>query len=437
MSTNIVVPELGESVVEARVAKWLKKQGDSVNAGEPLVELETEKIDLEVSADRAGVLGNIKHQEGADVKVGEVLAVLEESSNGSDRAAKPQAAVAEVPKVPEVSASAAEGRYGETSPKLAGQRASEGGPKGAAQKAVSGPSDKKATPTAKNVAKAHDVNIESVATNGPRITKQDVLKATIPAPPHAAKPQAPAQVPRPKPQAPVGERSETRERMSKRRATIARRLVEAQHTAAMLTTFNEVDMSAVMQLRERRKEAFTRKYGVGVGIASFFVKAAIGALKAFPQVNAEIQGDEIVYKHYYDIGMAVGAEGGLVVPVLRDADRMSFADVELSIRDYAQRAKDGTLTLDDLKGGTFTITNGGVFGSLMSTPILNPPQVGILGLHKIADRAVPVNGQVVIRPMMYLALSYDHRLVDGREAVQFLVKIKEYIEDPAWMLLES
>ena len=225
--------------------------------------------------------------------------------------------------------------------------------------------------------------------------------------------------------------------MSKRRATIARRLVEAQHTAAMLTTFNEVDMTAVMQLRERRKEAFTKKFGVGVGIASFFVKAAIGALKAFPPINAEIQGDEIVYKNYYDIGMAVGAEGGLVVPVIRDADRMGFADIELSIRDFAKRAQDGSLTLEDLKGGTFTITNGGVFGSLMSTPILNPPQVGILGLHKIADRAIAVNGQVVIRPMMYLALSYDHRLVDGREAVQFLVKIKEYIEDPAWMLLES
>ena len=203
----------------------------------------------------------------------------------------------------------------------------------------------------------------------------------------------------------------------------------------MLTTFNEVDMTELMALRARRKEAFLKQHGVGLGIASFFVKAAIGALKAFPQINAEIQGDEIVYKHYYDIGMAVGAEGGLVVPVLRDADRMGFTGIELAIRDFAKRAGDGTLTLDDLKGGTFTITNGGVFGSLMSTPILNPPQVGILGLHKIADRAVPLNGQVVIRPMMYLALSYDHRIVDGREAVQFLVKIKEFIEDPASMVL--
>jgi 2-oxoglutarate dehydrogenase E2 component (dihydrolipoamide succinyltransferase) len=223
--------------------------------------------------------------------------------------------------------------------------------------------------------------------------------------------------------------------MSKRRQTIARRLVEAQHNAAMLTTFNEVDMNAIMSLRERRKEAFQKQYGVGLGIVSFFVKAAIGALKAFPQLNAEIQGDEIVLKHYYDIGMAVGAEGGLVVPVIRDADLLSFADIEHAIRDFAKRAADGTLTLEDLKGGTFTITNGGVFGSLMSTPILNPPQVGILGLHKIADRAVAANGQVVVRPMMYLALSYDHRIVDGREAVQFLVKVKEYIEDPAWMVI--
>ena len=225
--------------------------------------------------------------------------------------------------------------------------------------------------------------------------------------------------------------------MSKRRQTIARRLVEAQHTAAMLTTFNDVDMTVVMTLRERRKEAFKKEYGVSLGIASFFVKAAIAALRAFPQLNAELQGDEIVLKHYYDIGIAVGAEGGLVVPVLRDADRMSFPQIELAIRGFAKRTADGTLTLEDLMGGTFTITNGGVFGSLLSTPILNPPQVGILGLHKIQDRVVPVNGQVVIRPMMYVALSYDHRIVDGREAVQFLAKIKEFVEEPANMLLVS
>ena len=400
MATNIVVPELGESVVEARVAKWLKKQGDSVVAGDALVELETEKIDLEVSADRAGVLGAIKHEEGADVKVGEVLAVLDEAAQAGEAGGTGKVDAARAPSAASAAA----------------------------------PPDKKATPTAKNVAKAHDVKIESVSPAGARVTKQDVLKAAAP----PAPPARPAQPAPPAPPAPAsGDRSETRERMSKRRATIARRLVEAQQTAAMLTTFNEVDMTALMALRERRKDAFTKKHGVGVGIASFFVQAAIGALKAFPQINAEIQGDEIVYKHYYDIGMAVGAEGGLVVPVLRDADRMGFAGIELAIRDFAARAKNGSLTLEDLKGGTFTITNGGVFGSLMSTPILNPPQVGILGLHKIADRVVPVNGQVVIRPMMYLALTYDHRLVDGREAVQFLVKIKEYIEDPAWMLLDA
>ncbi len=225
--------------------------------------------------------------------------------------------------------------------------------------------------------------------------------------------------------------------MSKRRLTIARNLVEAQHTAAMLTTFNEVDMSAVMALRERRKAAFRERYGVGLGIASFFVKASIAALRAFPRLNAEIQGEEMVLKHYYDIGIAVGAPQGLVVPVLRDADRLTFAEIELAIRDFARRASDGTLTLEDLRGGTFTITNGGVFGSLLSTPILNPPQVAILGLHKIEERPIALHGQVVVRPMMYTALTYDHRIVDGMEAVQFLVKVKEFVEDPGHLLLES
>jgi 2-oxoglutarate dehydrogenase E2 component (dihydrolipoamide succinyltransferase) len=286
------------------------------------------------------------------------------------------------------------------------------------------------------------VKLEGVAGSGAagRVTKHDVLKAgaaPASARPGAGEPRrdiADAVVGR---EGAPGDRSETRSRMTKRRQTIARRLLEAQHDAAMLTTFNEIDMSALMALRARRKEQFQKAHGVGLGIASFFVKAAIGALRAFPQINAEIQGEEIVLKHYYDIGMAVGAEGGLVVPVLRDADRMSFAQMELAIRDFAKRAGDGTLTLQDLKGGTFTITNGGVFGSLLSTPILNPPQVGILGLHKIDDRPVALGGQVVVRPMMYVALSYDHRIVDGREAVQFLVKIKEFIEDPAWLMLEG
>jgi 2-oxoglutarate dehydrogenase E2 component (dihydrolipoamide succinyltransferase) len=294
------------------------------------------------------------------------------------------------------------------------------------------------------MAKDNDVDLGTVQGSGAagRVTKQDVQQAMRPA---AAAPTSSKLAPTrdsaiaptsPSKIAPSA-RTEERVRMTKRRQTIARRLVEAQQTAAMLTTFNEVDMSAVMALRERRKESFKREFGVGLGIASFFVKSAIAALRAFPALNAEIQGDEIVYKHYYDMGIAVGAEGGLVVPVIRDVDRMSFAQVELAIRDFATRATDGTLTLEDLRGGTFTITNGGVFGSLLSTPILNPPQVGILGLHKIQDRVVPVDSQVVIRPMMYVALSYDHRIVDGREAVQFLAKIKDFVEDPGRLLLEG
>ena len=395
--TNIVVPELGESVVEARVARWLKKEGDRVEVGEPVVELETEKIDLEVNAERGGVITSIKHKEGDDVKIGELLAVLDDSVPAA--ATKPSG------------------------------------------------NGSKATPTARNVAKDHDVNIASIQGSGAagRVMKHDVEKAVTPAPaPVADKPaptpapvaERPVRAPVAKPARSEG-RLEERQRMSKRRATIARRLVEAQHTAAMLTTFNEIDMSAVIALRERRKETFKERHGVALGIASFFVKASIAALRAFPMLNAEIQGDDIVLKRYYDIGMAVGAEGGLVVPVLRDADRRSFAELEHAIRDFAKRAADGALTLEDLAGGTFTITNGGVFGSLMSTPILNPPQVGILGLHKILDRPVALNGRVEIRPMMYVALSYDHRIVDGREAVQFLVKVKEYVEDPGDLLLES
>ncbi|HEV8393040.1 MAG TPA: 2-oxoglutarate dehydrogenase complex dihydrolipoyllysine-residue succinyltransferase [Vicinamibacterales bacterium] len=407
--SNIVVPELGESVVEARIAKWLKKPGDRVDVGEAVVELETEKIDLEVSAEKSGVIASIARQEGEDVKIGELLAVVDESG-----AAAPAASAESKPAA----------------------KAAAPAPNGSANGATA--DDLRATPTARRVAKDHDVNLGTVQGTGSsgRVMKQDVQAAIAPAPAPVSKP-APAPAPAPAAAVPAGNRGETRVRMTKRRETIARRLVEAQHNAAMLTTFNEVDMTAVMGLRERQKESFKKRYGMNLGIASFFVKASIAALKAFPQLNAEIQGNEIVYKPYHDIGMAVGAEGGLVVPVLRDADRMAFAEIEKAIRAYAQKASDGTLTLEDLAGGTFTITNGGVFGSLLSTPILNPPQVAILGLHKIQERAVAVNGQVVVRPMMYVALSYDHRIVDGREAVQFLVKIKEFIEDPGHLLLES
>ena len=420
--SNIVVPQLGESVVEARVARWLKKEGDRVEVGEPVVELETEKIDLEVGAEHGGVLASIKRKEGEDVKVGELLAVVEDGAAAAARPSGNGAKAAAAPEPPPPTAEP-ESRTTDT-----GSRTADSG--------------SRATPTAKRIAKEHDVNIGSVQGTGTagRVMKDDVRNAmsTKAAPEPAKAPAAPS-APKPPvaPRRAAGERSEERVRMSKRRQTIARRLVEAQRTAAMLTTFNEIDMTAIMSLRERRKESFKKQYGVGLGIASFFVKAGIAALRQFPQINAEIQGEDIVLKHYYDIGMAVGAEGGLVVPVLRDADQMSFAELEQAIRDFAKKAQDGTLTLQDLTGGTFTITNGGVFGSLLSTPILNPPQVGILGLHKIEDRAVPLNGQVVVRPMMYVALSYDHRIVDGREAVQFLVRIKEFIEDPGHLLLES
>jgi len=417
--SNIVVPELGESVVEARVAKWLKKEGDRVEVGDPLVELETDKVDLEVNAEKSGVLASIKRGEGEDVKIGELLGVVDENATAAPPSGNGSGSTPAKATVPAATAAAA----------------------------PAAPQETRATPTAKRMAREHEVDLAAVQGSGSsgRVMKQDVAGAIdatgakAPAASGGAKGAERAIAARPAvtPARPSGDRSERRERMSKRRETIARRLVEAQHNAAMLTTFNEVDMTAIMNLRERRKEQFKKEYGVSLGIASFFVKASVAALRAFPQLNAEIQGNEIVFKNYYDIGMAVGAEGGLVVPVIRDADKGSFAHLETAIRNFAARAADGTLTLEDLKGGTFTITNGGVFGSLLSTPILNPPQVAILGLHKIQDRAVPVNGQVAIRPMMYVALSYDHRIVDGREAVQFLVKIKEFIEDPGHLLLES
>jgi 2-oxoglutarate dehydrogenase E2 component (dihydrolipoamide succinyltransferase) len=392
MSTNIVVPEMGESIVDARVARWLKQEGDAVAVGEALVELETDKVDVEVSAPRAGVLQSIAHPQGADVKIGDVLGTIAE---GEGRAAPPGGAK------PVGRAKAVTGAT----------------PAAPVPAAAAGRADVAATPSARREARARDVEIAAVQAKGPRVTRADVERASHPA---AAAPEA-----------------ETRVRMSKRRATIARRLVEAQRTAALLTTVNEVDMSRIMALRERHKEAFKAKYGASIGIAAFFVKAAVAALKEFPRLNAEVDGDEMVLKHYYDIGIAVGAAEGLVVPVLRDADRMTFAEVELGIRAFAKKAADGTLALDDLRGGTFSITNGGVFGSLVSTPIVNPPQSGILGLHAIKERPVGVEGQIVLRPMMYTALTYDHRIVDGAEAVRFLVRIRELAEDPGVLLVES
>jgi 2-oxoglutarate dehydrogenase E2 component (dihydrolipoamide succinyltransferase) len=418
MPANIVVPEMGESIVDARIARWLKHEGDPVAAGEALVELETDKIDVEVSAPEAGVLQQITRPVGEDVKIGEVIGVI-----GA------QPTTTRVP-APAVAAEATEEER------------------------------TRATPSARRLADQHDVEIGSLKGTGEagRVTRKDVesfiAAAARPsgtpavaqppaATPTVARPIQPAVAPSPwpeaqaaRPSAPASERREERIRMSKRRATIARRLVEAQHAAAMLTTFNEVDMTGIMTLREKRKAVFKEKHGVSLGVASFFVKASIGALRDFPRINAEIQGDEMVLKHYYDIGMAVGAAEGLVVPVIRDADRLSFAEIETTIREFAKKANDGTLTLEDLRGGTFTITNGGVFGSLVSTPIINPPQVGILGLHKIQDRPVAIDGRIEVRPMMYVALTYDHRIVDGAQAVRFLVRLKELAEDPGTLLLE-
>ena len=418
MAANVVVPEVGESIVDARVARWLKKEGDLVNVGEPLVELETDKIDLEVAAPQGGVLSRIAHGDGADVKVGEVLGVIEEGGGRSS----------EVGSVPAAS----------KQPSPAESTAKREAARTDGDAAPAAPDKTRATPAARNVAQKNDVDLKRVQGSGDagRVMRRDVESAVART---APQPQSGPAVPAPPPPSaprPAGERTEERVRMSKRRATIARRLVEAQSTAAMLTTFNEIDMSAVQTLRERHKQAFKERHGVGLGLTSFFVKAVIGALREFPRINAEIQGDEMVLKHYYDIGIAVGASDGLVVPVLRDADRMSFAEIETQVRAFAKAAEDGTLSLADLKGGTFTITNGGVFGSLFSTPILNPPQVAILGLHAIKDRPMAVGGQVVIRPAMYAALTYDHRIVDGSEAVQFLGRVRKLVEDPGALLID-
>ncbi len=415
MSVQITVPALGESVVEATIVRWLKQEGDAVKAGEAVVELETDKVDLEVPAEKDGVLSKITRQAGEDVQIGDVLGLIEDgaapSANGADKPSAPAPAAAPVPESP----------------------------------AAPVAKDERATPVAKRVAADQGIDLSAISGAGPggRVTKQDVenyvraqqpSSTPLPITPPPATPPTIAPAPAAKTADPRGE---LRQRMTRRRRTIAERLVQAQQTAAMLTTFNEIDMSAVMELRKRRNDAFEKRYGLKVGFMSFFTKAVIGALKAFPPLNAEIQGDEIVLKHYYDIGIAVGAEEGLVVPVLRNADRMSFADIERTIKDFSQKVQKGTLSVEDLRGGTFTITNGGIFGSLLSTPILNPPQVGILGMHKIQERPIALNGQVVIRPMMYVALSYDHRIVDGREAVQFLVKVKELVEDPESLLLEG
>jgi 2-oxoglutarate dehydrogenase E2 component (dihydrolipoamide succinyltransferase) len=427
MALEIRVPELGESIVDAVIANWLKHEGDTVKKGDTLVELETDKVNVEVSAEQSGMLQKIIKREGDEVSVGDVLGTIGESVElpAGTRAESPAEQV-----------------------KTNGQ-----GPSTGQEQPVPLTTDgqRPVSPLARRIAADYNVDLSQVKGNSPhgRVTRDDVISymektsaqqataastVTVPSPVKEVTP-VPV-VPKPSLQ-PEPRGREERIRMSRRRQTIAQRLVEAQHTAAMLTTFNEIDMSAVMEVRSRRKESFKEKHNVSLGFMSFFTKAVIGALKAFPRLNAEIQGNEMVLKYYYDIGIAVGVEEGLVVPVLRDADRKSFAGIEREIAELAKRARENTLTLADLQGGTFTITNGGVYGSLLSTPILNAPQVGILGMHKIEQRPIVVDGQITIRPMMYVALSYDHRIVDGQEAVQFLVRVKELVEDPETLLLEG
>jgi 2-oxoglutarate dehydrogenase E2 component (dihydrolipoamide succinyltransferase) len=430
MAIEITVPELGESVLEATVSRWLKKEGDFVSVGDVLVELETDKVNLEVGAKGSGVLQKIEATEGADVKVGDVLGRIDEKAaeekaeeqKADEQKTEPEAVEVKQAEPVAQKETPAERNDGQQSEREAAPQVS---------------------PVAARLARDKNLDLSKIKGTGAegRVTKADVemyLQRQETA--QVAEKEAPAEKPRQaavpsSPPASTEGRREERTRMSRRRRTIAQRLLEATQTTAMLTTFNEIDMSAVMDIRKRHNEEFQKRYGVKLGFMSFFVKASISALKAFPQVNAEIDGEEIVFKNYYDIGMAVGSSEGLVVPVVRDADHLSFAEIEGRIKDLVAKTEEGKLSIEDLRGGTFTITNGGVFGSLLSTPILNPPQVGILGLHKIEERPVALNGQVIIRPMMYVALSYDHRIVDGREAVQFLVHIKQVLEDPAWMLV--
>jgi 2-oxoglutarate dehydrogenase E2 component (dihydrolipoamide succinyltransferase) len=454
MSVEIRVPSLGESVTEATVARWFKQIGDPVAADEPLVELETDKVTLEFNAPASGVLAEIAVEAGGEVEVGALLGSINEEA---------VAAASEKPRPAETPT-----RMGEPQARTGETQA----------RPVAAEGNGAMAPAVRKLIDEHGLDPSQITPTGPKgnITKGDVLtaieasesgRAKAAAAPreadlgeaatepearaearevrsHGAAAAAPAVSPRPQPAPPAerkvvphaGRSREERVRMTRLRRRIAERLKEAQNTAAILTTYNEADLGAIMELRQRYRDGFEQKHGVRLGFMSFFVKASINALQAFPAVNAEIDGDEIVYKHYYDIGVAVSTPSGLVVPVVRNADQLSFAEVEQAINELGARARDGRLAMEELVGGTFTISNGGVYGSLMSAPILNPPQVGILGMHKIQERPVAINGEIKVRPMMYLALSYDHRIVDGREAVSFLVRIKECIEDPERLLLD-
>jgi 2-oxoglutarate dehydrogenase E2 component (dihydrolipoamide succinyltransferase) len=408
MATEIRVPALGESITEATVGKWFKQAGEAIKADEPLVELETDKVTLEINAPASGVLSEISASTGETVAVGALLGSV--GAAGAATAPKAEASAPAPSPAPK------------TAP------------------VVAGPTSMPPAPSAAKLAAESGIDLSGMSGTGKRgqVLKGDVLSVLA----NPAPPAAPIVIPAPA--APIAARTavpddaarEERVRLTKLRQTIARRLKEAQNNAAMLTTFNEVDMSEVMALRAKYKEAFEKKHGAKLGFMGFFVKACVQALKEVPNVNAEIDGADLVLKNYYHLGIAVGTEKGLVVPVVRDADRLSIAGIEKSIADFGRRAREGQLRIDEMQGGTFTITNGGIYGSLMSTPILNAPQSGILGMHKIQERPMVVNGKIEARPMMYLALSYDHRVVDGKEAVTFLVRVKEALEDPARLVLD-
>lgn len=420
MSIELKVPVVGESITEAMIGEWLKAEGDWVDQDEPLVIIETDKVNVELSAPESGKLTKILKQDGEDAAVNEVIGYMEAGEKPADAGAASQA-----------SASAA------------APAAPNEAPSPAATAAAPGSAAGHVMPAAARALADAGLQASDVTASGPggRLLKEDVLRhgqVSTPAakPAKSSKSSKASASASPQPTVSVGSRQEEVVKMTPLRRRVAQRLVESQQSAALLTTFNEVDMSAVIALRKQYQESFVKRYGIKLGFMSFFVKAAIDALKEVPQVNAEIRGENVVFRNYQDIGVAVGGGKGLVVPVIRNAERLSFAGVELAIADVARKAKESKLTLEELQGGTFTISNGGIYGSLLSTPIVNPPQSGILGLHKIEERPIALNGEVVIRPMMYLALTYDHRLVDGREAVTFLVRIKERIEDPTRILLE-
>ena len=408
MSGEIRVPPLGESVSEATIARWLKKAGDAVAVDEPVVELETDKVSLEVPAPVAGVLAEINAEEGSDVEVGALLGLITEGAAAP--AEKPAAA-----------------------PTAKAEKVEEPAREPEAQPVASGDGAAKAGPAARKLAAEKGLDLAEIPATGPKgnVTRGDVQKADKKAETAA---EALAAKAKPAPAAPAGR--EERVRMTRLRKRIAERLKEAQNTAAILTTFNEVDMSAVIELRKTYQDAFTKKHGIKLGFMSFFVKAAVHALKKYPVLNASVDGSDIIYHGYFDIGVAVGSPRGLVVPVIRNADQLSLAEIEKQITDFGKRAQEGKLGIEELTGGTYTISNGGTFGSMMSTPIINPPQAAILGMHATKERAVVENGQVVVRPMMYLAQSYDHRIIDGREAVLSLVAIKDVLEDPSRLLLD-